>query len=438
MIKRKIFNSLIEWKNKKNRKPLILKWARQVWKSFIIKEFWKNNFRKIFEVNFQSKKSFKKIFDWNIDSKTILLKLESMFEESIDIENDLLFFDEVQECPKALTSLKYFCEDLPELSIISAWSYLWLLNENESFPVWKVDFLSMFPLSFEEFLLAKNSKLYDFYNSIDIKNPKNIDEFYHEKLLEILNLYFLIWWMPEVVKIFLDWWLNLKNLKEVRLVQNSILESYERDFIKYSWVLNTSEILSVYDWISSQLQKTYDESVNRFKFSWVISWKKSFTDFSWYLTFLSKSRLIIKNFIADKPEKPLKWYIKNNIFKLFFHDIWLLNAKLWVSFNDFINWWLWSYKWYIVENFAAQEFFSKFDDDLISRKERNSEIEFLIQKDDLIIPVEIKSSKKYRQAKSLKVFIEKFSPEVSYKITMENFYQTKKFINLPLYLIWKI
>jgi len=315
---------------------------------------------------------------------------------------------------------------------------LWLLKEWESFPVWKVEFLSMFPINFEEFLKAKDKRLFEFYQNIELNNLEKIDDFFHKKLLEILNIYFLIWGMPDVVQEYLDSQLNLDSFNKIRKIQNTILESYERDFIKYSGVLNTTNILEVYENIAYQLQKVYDESTNRFKFAWVISWKKSFNDFTWYLTFLSKSRLIIKNFIVETPRKPLKAYIKNNIFKIFYHDIWLLNAKLWIWLNDFINKEIWEYKWFIVENFIAMELFNKFDENLISWKSRNSEIEFLIEKEDKIIPIEVKSSIRYRKAKSLKVYIDKNNPELAYKVTMENFYKKENFINLPMYLIWKL
>jgi len=317
MIYRKIYKDLLNWKNNKYRKPLILKWARQVWKSFIVKEFWKNEFNNFFELNFQENRELKEIFEKNLDPEKILLKIEVIFWRKIDKKNDLIFFDEIQEAPRALTSLKYFCEKMPELAIIWAWSYLWLLKENESFPVGKVEFLSMYPLNFEEFLQAKNKDLFEIYKNIDLKNPQEIDDFFHKKFLELLNKYFLIWWMPEVVQKYLEFWeLNLENFTQIRKIQKSILESYERDFIKYSGLLNTGNILELYEKIPYQLQTEYDESVNRFKFSWILSWKKSFNDFVWYLTFLSKSRLIIKNYIVETPKKPLKAYIKNNIFNL--------------------------------------------------------------------------------------------------------------------------
>lgn len=441
MLKRKIINDLIKWKNSKSRKPLILKGARQVWKSFTIKYFWENNFRKIHIINFQSNKIVHSIFDWNINPDDIISKLEYLLNENIDVKNDLIFFDEIQECPKAINSFKFFCEEKKELAIIWAWSYLWLIKNWESFPVWKVDFLSMFPLNFEEFLEAVKNNLFNFYEKIDINNLEKIDDLFHTELLKYLNLYFFIWWMPEVVNLYKE--SENKNnelLNKIRKTQLNLLESYKADFTKYSWIVNSSHILSVYDSISKQLSLTYNEEVNKFKFVWVIPNKKWFSSINWPLTWLYKSRLVIKSFIANKALNPLKSYTKENTFKLFFHDIWLLNASLETPISEITLNELWNYKWYIVENFVAQELFNIFDKDLISWTEWTSEIEFLINIWEKIIPIEVKSSAKYRKAKSLDSFIKRYSPKIAYKLTMQNYSKNtdKWYITLPMYLVWKI
>lgn len=443
MLNRKIINKLIDWKKSEYKKPLILKWARQVWKSYIIKYFWENYFNKIHIINFQSDKKAHSIFEWNLNPDEIILKLEYILNENIDIKNDLVFFDEIQECPKAINSFKFFYEEKKELSIIWAGSYLGLIKNWESFPVWKVDFLSMFPLNFEEFLEGVKPKLFNFYININLDNLDKIDDLFHTELLKYLNIYFFIWWMPEIVNLYKNYdnWIKSNEfLKKIRSTQLNLLESYKADFTKYSWIVNSSHILSVYDSISKQLSLTYNEEVNKFKFSWVISNKKGFSSIEWPLTWLYKSRLVIKNFISKKANNPLESYTKENSFKLFFHDIWLLNASLNTPISEsFLNE-LWNYKWYIVENFVAQELFNIYDEDLISWQENTSEIEFLINDNENIIPIEVKSSEKYRKAKSLDSFINRYSPEKSYKITMQNYSinKEKKYITLPMYLIWKI
>lgn len=441
MIERKIYNKLKEWQLWSNRKPLILKWARQVWKSFIVEEFAKKNFKKLHKINFQSNKKVHTIFDSDLDAKEIIKKLEYILNDIIDSENDLLFFDEIQECPKAINSLKFFCEDLPRIAIISAWSYLWLMKNEESFPVWKVEYLSMFPLNFEEFLQAINKRLFDFYKNLDSK--KIVEELIHKDLLEIFYLYLAIWWMPEIVQNYIDLWNNpkIENLNKIRKIQNNLLESYKSDFSKHSWVVNSSHILAVYDWVSSQLSKSYDDEVDKFSFSRVIPNQKWFDRIIWPLTWLSKARLVIKNYIVSNIETPLKSNIVNNRFKVFFHDVWLLNASLNTQISsilDNIN--IWYYKWYIVENFIATELFSIFDNDLISWEKWQSEIEFLIENGNFIIPLEIKSSIKSRRAKSLDSYVKKYNPKYAYKLSAQNFWynESKWYYTIPLYMVWKL
>ena len=327
-----------------------------------------------------------------------------------------------------------------ELAIIGAWSYLWLIKNWESFPVWKVDFLSMFPLNFEEFLESTNIRLFNFYEKINLENIKKIDELFHKDLLKYLNLYFLIWWMPEIINIYKELWDTNNSFNNIRKNQLNLLESYKADFTKYSWIINSSHILSVYESIPKQLSLTYNEEVNKFKFVGVIPNKKWFSSIDWPLTWLYKSRLVIKNYIANKASNPLKSYTKENTFKLFFHDIWLLNASLETPISETTLIELWNYKWYIVENFVAQELFNIFDKDLISWSEWTSEIEFIINKWKYIIPIEVKSSEKYRKAKSLDSFIKRYSPKMAYKITMQNYFNNKErwYITLPMYLIWKL
>jgi len=442
MLNRQIIKKLLIWKENKYRKPLILKWARQVWKSFAVKYFWENYFKNVYIINFQSNKEVHSIFEWNINSDNIILKLEYILNKKIDTKNDLIFFDEIQECPKAINSFKFFCEEMKELAIIWAWSYLWLIKNGESFPVGKIDFLSMFPLNFEEFLEAIKPKLFNYYKSIDLNKIIKIENIFHTEFLKYLNLYFSIWWMPEIVNFYKKWLQNkdVNLLNEVRNLQENLLESYKADFTKYSGIINSSHILSVYDSIPKQLAWVYDEEVNKFKFNWVIPNKKWFSSINWPLTWLAKSRLVIKNFIVNKADNPLMAHTKENTFKLFFHDVWLLNATLNSPISENILNELWNYKWYIAENFVAQEFFSIFDKDLLSWAEKTSELEFLINLWEKIIPIEVKSSTKSRRAKSLDSFIQKYSPKTAYKITMQNFSKENNrwYTILPMYLIWKL
>jgi predicted AAA+ superfamily ATPase len=339
--------------------------------------------------------------------------------------------------------MKFFCEELKDLAIISAWSYLWLMKNEESFPVWKVDYLSMFPINFDEFLRSLNPRLYKFYEEIDLGSLKVIDEFIHKDLLYTFNLYLTIWWMPEIVQKYLDirdkmWEIELLNI--IRKLQKSLLESYKADFAKHSWFVKSSHIINVYESVSSQLSKSFDDEVDNFKFSWVIPSQKGFDRIIWPLTWLSKARLVIKNFIITEIEHPLKAFNKQNKFKVFFHDVWLLSANLDTPITAFLNQELWSYKWYIVENYVAQELFCLFDKDLTSWEKWQSEIEFIITIWNNIIPIEVKSSTKSRRAKSLNSYISKYKPKYAFKVTAQNIWYNldKWYITIPLYLIWKI
>ena len=427
-----MIKSLLDWK-KRSRKPLILYGARQVGKTTLIDMFSKE-FKNYHTLNFQSNPELCNVFKNNIDGKSIIKKLEIFLWRDIDLEHDLIFFDEIQDCPFAIKSLKFLYEEFPSSFIISAWSYLWLVKNQESFPVGKVEFLTLYPLNFEEFLQAIDPRLYDFF--VDIALGKKIDEFIHEKLIEKLRLYFFVWWMPEIVQTYIDdkdnfWWIREK--------QKSLLQSYKSDFSKYSWFTNALHILHVFEAVSSQLGQAQDENVKKFKFSGVIPKKKWFNDLIWPLTFLSKSNLVIKSFIAKKANSPLKAYIKNNYFKLYFFDIGLLNANLNILAKDILLDNINYYKWFIVENFVAGELQHIFHDDLISWEEWNAEIEFLLETAEGVVPLEVKSSQKYRRSKSLDSFISRYHPHKAYKLTLENYYASPKWFEvLPLYLIGKL
>ena len=440
MLERKLLKNLIDRKNRENRKPLILFWARQTWKTTLVDMFAGRFFENYHRIDFQSNKDVCKIFEWNLDPQSLLKKIEIFLEKKIDIKNDLIFFDEIQECPRAIKSLKFFYEKYPNSYIIWAGSYLWLVSNKESFPVWKVEFMYLNPLTFEEFLQAVNKNLYEFYQDLSLN--QKIDEFIHNKLIEYLRLYWIIGWMPEVVQTYLDlrWESEIEVFRQIRKKQKDLIQSYKSDFSKYSWFVNALHILYVYEAICSQLWQSQDESVKRFKFSGVIPKKKWFNDLIWPLTFLWKSRLVIKTYIANKWNSPLKAYIKPNIFKLYLNDIWLLNANLNLSVKTILMDEIWHYKWFIAENFVAQQIFSYLNEELISWSEWNAEIEFLLETENFwVVPIEVKSSKKYRRSKSLDSFIQRYKPIKAYKLTLENYYKSDKwFENVPLYLVEKL
>lgn len=442
-LKRNIYQDLYVRTQKEDRKPLILKWARQVGKSFAIEQFAKNNRIKLHKINFQSQKDAFDIFEGNQDSDSILTKIEFFLDEDIDLENDLLFLDEIQECPKAVNSLKFLWEEKPQLKIISAGSYLWLMKNQESFPVGKVEYMSMFPLSFDEFLLAVDEKLYNFFKKIDVNNMNRIDDFFHKKLLDKFYLYLAVWWMPEVVLYYVQYSKSLRLnqiLNNIREKQKNLLESYKSDFAKHWWTVNSNHILNVFESIPIQLSKTEYEETDKFKFTWIIPNQKGYNVIKEPLTWLTKARLAIQSFLISDIQQPLKAEAEKNKFKLFMHDIWLLNTELDIPITSLLNITdeVWSYKWYIVENFVACELFNIFDQNLYTWQRWKAEVEFVVNIWEYIIPIECKSSVKSRRAKSLDSFVQRYAPKYAYKFTAQNYWKKNWFETIPLYLVGKV
>lgn len=442
MLERTIFKKLWTWLTSPKRKPLILKGARQVGKSFAIKEFAQRENKNIHIINFQANKQAHTIFQWNLLPQELILKIEYLLDKPIDIDKDILFFDEIQECPEALNSFKFFCEDMPQLALIGAGSYIGIMSSFPSFPVGKVTYLSMYPLTYQEFLWAIDPKLFTIYKNITITTLQTIDAFFHQKLLQVYYLYLVIWWMPEIVQAYIDWGNkpDIQNLQNTRKLQQHLIESYKADFAKHAWTTNATHILHVYDAAFSQLSQSFDQEVDKFKVSHVIPWQKWYSRIAWPLQWLIQSRLLIKNYLLKDIQPPLSWNKKTNTFKIFVHDVGLLNAYLntpitWLLKNQQLG----TYKGYIVENFVATELFAIDQQELYCFHKAQTEIEFLLQHNKAVIPLEVKSSTKTRKAKSLHSFIKKYHPPLAYKITAQNYgkhdlwYET-----IPLYLVGKL
>ncbi|MBU4483897.1 AAA family ATPase [bacterium] len=436
-MKRTISPKLENWLKSRPRKPLILKGARQVGKTYIITEFGKKYFENFHLFNFEENGEIHEIFDRNLDPKKIIEELSYVNQMPIDIEKDLVFFDEIQECPKALTALKYFCEGMPTLALISAGSLLGIKLSGESFPVGKVDFLHLYPMSFREFLEANENKMllsaYDDF-SFELGTP----DMAHQKLWRELLNYFVIGGMPEIIKTFIK---NKENkfiaYEKVRESQKNLIESFNKDFAKHSGKNNSLHIISVFENVPMQLAVEVDVSTKRYRFNHVIQGKRSFTQLQGPIDWLENAGLIIKVNICNRSEIPLKAFCKNNIFKLFIFDIGLLGAMLNIPIQSILKQDYGITKGYLAENFVAQEFLSGGMSELYSWTERNSEIEFLIYEDGDIVPVEVKSGHRTR-AKSFQQFFKKYSPKKAYKLSAKQFSKSKNIINLPLYFAGKL
>lgn len=430
---REIYANLSTWKNSDTRKPLILKGARQVGKTHILKEFGKNEFKNCHYLNFEEdKEKLPLIFRDGLDPKKVLSNIEILFDKSIDPLNDLLIFDEIQECPDALTSLKYFSEKKSELALCCAGSYLGLQLNQSSFPVGKVEYLHMFPINFREFVAVSNNKISKYVTEFNEKKP--IPALVHDLLWDELKKYFIVGGLPEVVKHYIQKKDNLINaFKKVRDIQKNLITDYMSDFSKHSGKANANHISRVFYNIPNQLGQSIDSSANKFRFKQVIPKLTKYSQMEGTIDWLVKAGLVIKNHIIETPQTPLKSYLKENSFKLFLFDVGILGCIQELPFESLLNQDYGTYKGYFAENFVAQEFVCSGIENLYSWVHRTSEIEFLRIIDGNIIPIEVKSGNRTK-AKSFTVYTTKYNPKKQIKISAKPFIKRSNFYNYPLYL----
>ena len=416
-MKRNIYNKLLNWKQTQSKKPLILKGARQVGKTYILKKFGKNEFPDFHFFNFEQDKTLSGIFEDNLKIDRIIKELSIYAGKKIDFQKDLVIFDEIQECPRALTSLKYFCEDLSTLHLCCAGSLIGTTLSVESFPVGKVEFLNMHPMTFKEFLQAFDDEMsLELFN--ELMHAKFQSAVSHDRLWERLKTYYYIGGMPEVILSYRSKY--EKNMAEAiltaRKIQKGLLESYFKDFAKHSGKINAMHIASVLENVPMQLARNIDGSVKKYRFKGVIPGKKAFSDLEGPINWLEKAGLLIKVKICNRAEFPFESFCKNNVFKLYMFDVGILGSMLDLSESRLL---LQSYgiaRGYFAENFVAQELLASGDSKLYSWQSRNSEIEFIKQINQKIVPIEVKSGTR-TQAKSLKQYMLKYSPELAIKIS---------------------
>ncbi len=430
---------LLNWKNKKDRKPLILRGARQTGKTWLLKDFGRSHFKQYHHFDFErDKNQLLPVFEGELNPQLIIRNLSLLLNKKIDIENDLIIFDEIQNIPRALTSLKYFYEELPQLAVCAAGSLLGIILSDESFPVGKVEFHTLRPMSFEEFILNYNNKfLYEAY--IQGCKTVNISQAAHLKLTAVLKEFYITGGMPEIVNTYLQNKAeNTSIFQIVRKKQNDLLESFKADFSKHSGKVNALHISTVYENIPIQLAQNMDGSVKRFRFKNVIKGKKGYTELSGPISWLQSAELIIKVFISNRAELPLQAFSKESFFKLYINDIGLLGSMLDIPPSEILLGKYGTTKGYFVENFAAMELLNASDSQLYGWNERNSEIEFLMLKGELLIPIEVKSGMRTK-AKSLQQFIKKYNPAHALVLSEKSFSpknQVKK--NIPLYFAGKL
>ncbi|MBU1122631.1 MAG: AAA family ATPase [Candidatus Omnitrophota bacterium] len=434
-MKRDIWSKLIEWKNKKDRKPLILKGARQVGKTYILQAFGKECFSQAHYLNFEKYKQVAKIFEGDLIPQNILRDLSFYLDASIDKEKDLVIFDEIQNAPRALTSLKYFQEELPELAICAAGSLLGIQLSDESFPVGKVEFLNMFPMSFEEFLAGTGDrKSFEF-----LQGRKKIDaipDIVHSHLWEQLKIYFVTGGLPEIVKTFGEYKDDLFiALQKVREKQDNLLSTYIADIAKHSGKQNAMHIERLWRNIPARLAREQDGSAGKFKFKGIIPGVRRYSRLSGSIDWLVSSGLIIKAHIVNSGQLPFSAHIAENSFKLYVFDTGLLGALSDLPPKSIMEYDYGTYKGYFAENFAAQEFLFSGVKELYCWKKGSAEVEFLREINGDVLPIEIKSGW-VTQAKSLKVFAQRYNSKYRTIFSANNLFidSVNKVRSYPLYL----
>ncbi|MBI5447266.1 MAG: ATP-binding protein [Gammaproteobacteria bacterium] len=435
-MKRLILQNLITWKYKKNRKPLIIKGVRQTGKTFILKKFGESHFPTYHYVNFENNHKFANLFKENFDPKRIVNDLSFILDKPIDIKNDLLLFDEIQACPAALTSLKYFSEQLPELALCCAGSLLGLHLGESSFPVGKVDFFHMKPMCFVEFLEATGD-----HKSLDILNQcvqtTSIPNIVHEHLWQQLKIYFVTGGLPEVVQTYVD---NQKDLYTaftlVRQKQNEIIYGYYSDIAKHSGKVNAMHIDRVWRAIPTQLAQSQNGTAKRFQFKEIIPGADRYNRLANVIDWLLAAELIIKIPIIEHAELPLTAYTKESHFKLYLFDVGILGALSDLPPKSILDYEYGTYKGYFAENFVASEFMANDILNLKSWQQNRAEIEFLYLLEDQIIPIEVKSGWITR-SQSLKNYTEKYHPTFRVTFSAKPLYIDLKNhgCHYPLYMV---
>ena len=420
---RKKIEVLKKWKHSTTRKPLILTWARQVGKTFLLKEFWSLEYKNIIYVNFENAdKTIQQLFEETLDPKKIINTLSIFFNQEILAWETLIIFDEIQALPRALTSLKYFHEQANQYHVIASWSLLWItLHSWTSFPTGQTDFLHLEPMDFEEFLMANwEEKLVEVYK-------KDQNQVFWEKLYEYFKYYLFVGWMPEVVQS----WVIEKDVERVDILQRNIIQSYRYDFSKHTDINLTKRLTQIWESIPVQFAKEND------KFIWWVlkSWARA-KEYELALQWLIDSWLVRKvNRVKRWDKIPLSAYQEEWAFKLYFLDVWLLRKLAGIPWNALLdkmaifN----EYNGLFAEQFVLQNL--SYLDFYYRTSWANAEVDFVGQIQERIVPIEVKSWENTK-AKSLKIYREKYCPEISVRFSLLPLIENDWLLGIPLYLIF--
>ena len=417
---------MIKWKNSADRKPLVLKGARQVGKTWLMKEFGRNCYNGFVYLNFDEEAELRSIFEKNKDPNRIIELLSMLNGEKIMPEKTLIIFDEVQECPEALNTLKYFKEKANEYHIIAAGSLLGtLLAAPKSYPVGMVNLLDISPLTFDEFLNAVDPTLYSYYSSI--QKGQQIEDIFHNRLLEAYNNYLIIGGMPECV----DSWIRYKDPAKVSQIQKELIAVYENDFSKHNGKVNSGRLLMVFHSIVSQLAKPNE----KFMYGAVRESGRA-RDFEEAIEWLVSAGMINRVYNVSKMEHPLSAFDKLDQFKLFVFDTGLLKHMAGIDNSAILLRSDYQFKGQLTENYVLQQLKGQFETEPRYYSGKNMEIDFVLQNGTEIVPVEVKGGED-KSALSFKRYIAENHPKHALRYSKRGYRTDGSITNIPLYLVRK-
>lgn len=427
-MERALLTELLEWKEKPNRKPLVLKGVRQCGKTYLLKEFGERHYDNVAYFNFEETSALNTVFEQDYDVKRIIFELGLFAGKTITPGTTLIILDEIQECGKALTAMKYFCENAPEYHIVCAGSLLGIaLRKQLSFPVGKVDFLTLYPMSFTEFLRACGPEsLADYLENF--KKGDTLPALIADRLSTFLKQYYITGGMPEVV----DAWSKTHSIEEVERVQQAIINSYELDFAKHAPAKDFPKLTAIWRSIPEQLAKEN----TKFIFSHVKKgWRSK--DLEDALEWLVSAGLVHKVCKIEKPFMPLSSYADDTAFKLYMSDIGILRKLSKLPYEVILdatpNYR--EFKGSLTENFVLCELVKSVDESLYYWTSGNTaEVDFILQSGVEIVPIEVKSERNVK-ARSLAEYRKKYSPKYSVITSMKSETNGEEILNIPLYLI---
>ena len=425
-MRRTAMEKLVAWKSSDERKPMVLKGARQVGKTWLMKEFGKNYYKSFVYFNFDEEDELKSIFETNKNPQRIIELLSMIAGEKIYPEDTMIIFDEVQECPEALNALKYFKEKANEYHVIAAGSLLGtLLAKPKSYPVGMVNLLDIFPLTFEEFLEATDAPLFAYYEGIH--KEQQIEEIFHNRLLEAYNNYLIIGGMPECVSS----WLKHKDPAKIAQIQRELIEVYENDFSKHNGKVNSGRILMVFRSIVTQLAKSNE----KFMYGAVKEGARA-RDFEEAIEWLVSAGMLNRIYNVSKLEHPLSAFDKLDQFKLFLFDTGLLKQMAGVDNSAILLKSTYQFKGPLTENYVLQQLRGQFEVMPRYFSSRNGEIDFVLQCGMDIIPVETKGGED-KSAPTFKKYVADNHPQYAVRFSKMGYRKDGNITNIPLYLVGK-